>query len=370
MLTLGMCSINVSAQRVKRPIRTNINSPQKQNEQLTKTREVGDDGFIWYKLKRGNLYGVQDLDGNIIIPIKFERIIYVDLHTCYFAVTSGDYEGVYTRKGRLVVSTDRHYTKISSGVGGEKFGKVFWKAYRNGGGCLILDAKGNEAFSAEQYSDITLASSFGKPNGKDRFYLDGESYYNMDICYFSIRKKDSRYPQYGIEGICSLDGELIFEPRTFTAYMDDNGTKIRYHDSVSDDKVISINYDGRTRFDYNTFDELINYSYDPVSWASRHSSTTNSSSSSSSSSSSNNSSSSSSRGTTTIHVEHHHDPVPVQVWKQCTGCYGSGMCQSGCGGSGWFTGYSGNSTRCIGCGGSGKCQFCAGQGGHYEVEYR
>ena len=93
-------------------------------------------------------------------------------------------------------------------------------------------------------------------------------------------------------------------------------------------------------------------------------------SSSGSSSSSSSSNSNSGNNTTTIHVEHHHDPVPVQVWKQCTGCYGSGMCQSGCGGSGWFTGYSGNSTRCIGCGGSGKCQFCAGQGGHYEVEYR
>lgn len=65
-----------------------------------------------------------------------------------------------------------------------------------------------------------------------------------------------------------------------------------------------------------------------------------------------------------------HDPIPMQVWVQCSGCFGSGMCQSGCGGTGWFTGWSGNSTRCIGCGGSGRCQFCAGQGGHYEVEYR
>lgn len=97
------------------------------------------------------------------------------------------------------------------------------------------------------------------------------------------------------------------------------------------------------------------------------SSSSSSSSSSTSSSSSNNNSG---NNTTTVVVEHKHDPVPMQVWKQCTGCYGSGMCQSGCGGSGWFTGYSGNSTRCIGCGGSGKCQFCAGQGGHYEVEYR
>lgn len=81
--------------------------------------------------------------------------------------------------------------------------------------------------------------------------------------------------------------------------------------------------------------------------------------------------STSSSGTTqTVVVEHRRDPVPMQVWVQCTGCFGSGMCQSGCGGTGWFTGWSGNSTRCVGCGGSGKCQFCAGQGGHYDVQYK
>ena len=280
ILALGMCSINVNAQTKRRPVRpVSTNSSRKQSAQVKKTREVGEDGFVWYKLKCGNLYGVQDLDGNIIIPIKFDKIRYVNLHTRYFEVESGDFEGVYTRKGRLIVSTDRHYTNISAGVGGEEEGKVFWKAYRNGGGCMILDAKGNEAFSAEQYSDIKLESSFGE---------SGNSHCNKDICYFSIRKKDSRYPQYGIEGICSLDGELIFEPRTFTAYMYDNGTKIRYYDNVGDDKVISINYDGKTRFDYNTFDELINYSYDPVSWALSHSSNSNSSSSSSSTSSNGN----------------------------------------------------------------------------------
>lgn len=65
-----------------------------------------------------------------------------------------------------------------------------------------------------------------------------------------------------------------------------------------------------------------------------------------------------------------HDPIPMQVWKQCDICFGSGKCQV-CGGSGIFTGWGGNSTLCTyGCGGSGRCSFCAGQGGHYEVEYK
>ena len=71
-----------------------------------------------------------------------------------------------------------------------------------------------------------------------------------------------------------------------------------------------------------------------------------------------------------IIIEHKHDPVPMQVWKQCNICGGSGKCQT-CGGTGIYTGPSGNSTLCtFGCGGSGKCSFCAGKGGHYEVEYR
>lgn len=375
VLALGMISINVSAQTKKRTPAKRITSAKTSATTTTKTREVGDDGFIWYKLKCGNLYGVQDLDGNIIIPIKFDKIRYIDLHTRYFEVKSGDYEGVYTRKGQLIVSTDRHFTKISAGVGGTEAGKVFWKAHRNGGGCLILDAKGNEAFSAEQYSDITLSSSFGKPNGINRFYLSGNSHHNMDLCYFSIRKKDSRYPQYGIEGICSLDGELIFEPRTFTAYMDDNGTKIRYYDNVGDDKVISINYDGRTRFDYDTFDELINYSYDPHSWASRHSSNTstssnNTSSSNTSSSSSNNNNSGG--GTTTIVVEHQYTPQPVQEWQACFGCGGMGtMGCDNCGGSG--TKYIGDRLhRCSRCNGQGiiPCNICYGSKGKYVTVYR
>lgn len=70
----------------------------------------------------------------------------------------------------------------------------------------------------------------------------------------------------------------------------------------------------------------------------------------------------------TIRIE--RDPVPMQVWKQCYGCGGSGQCQT-CNGQGWR--YLTNSqphAQCITCGGNGRCNMCAGQGGHYEVEYR
>lgn len=77
------------------------------------------------------------------------------------------------------------------------------------------------------------------------------------------------------------------------------------------------------------------------------------------------------QGQQTIVVEHHRDPQPMQVWHQCTICYGSGTCKL-CGGNGWnpYSYANGRYDRCLSCGGRGKCSYCAGQGGHYEVEYR
>lgn len=70
----------------------------------------------------------------------------------------------------------------------------------------------------------------------------------------------------------------------------------------------------------------------------------------------------------TIRIE--RDPVPMQVWKQCYGCGGSGQCQT-CYGQGWrYLTSSQPHAQCITCGGNGRCNMCAGQGGHYEVEYK
>lgn len=70
----------------------------------------------------------------------------------------------------------------------------------------------------------------------------------------------------------------------------------------------------------------------------------------------------------TIRIE--RDPVPMQVWKSCYGCGGSGQCQT-CYGQGWrFLTNSQPHAQCITCGGNGRCNMCAGQGGHYKVEYK
>lgn len=62
-----------------------------------------------------------------------------------------------------------------------------------------------------------------------------------------------------------------------------------------------------------------------------------------------------------------NNSTPVQVWRQCTNCLGSGQCPY-CNGQGHYYDVYGTHS-CPVCTG-GRCSSCAGQGGHYEIEYR
>ena len=69
--------VNAQQRRKAVPQRRTTTSVKKNNPQaIKKTRKVGEDGFIWYELQKGNLYGAADIEGNIIIPIMFSRIFY------------------------------------------------------------------------------------------------------------------------------------------------------------------------------------------------------------------------------------------------------------------------------------------------------
>lgn len=96
------------------------------------------------------------------------------------------------------------------------------------------------------------------------------------------------------------------------------------------------------------------------------SSSTSDNSSSSNSSSSNNNNSSDSEQPQPRQPERHETLVPVQVWKQCVNCWGSGQCQY-CYGQGYIVTIYGDQD-CPVCT-DGRCSICAGQGGHYETEY-
>ena len=44
--------------------------------QITRERKVGDDGFVWYKVKKGGLYGAEDSNGKTIIPSIYKYVYY------------------------------------------------------------------------------------------------------------------------------------------------------------------------------------------------------------------------------------------------------------------------------------------------------
>ena len=77
-LMMFLC-LQISAQQRRKTIpqrRTTASVKKGTPQTIKKMREVGEDGFIWYKLKKGNLYGAADIDGNTIIPIKYSDVGY------------------------------------------------------------------------------------------------------------------------------------------------------------------------------------------------------------------------------------------------------------------------------------------------------
>lgn len=345
VLALGMCSINVSAQ-TKRPTakRTTTSKATQQGGQVMKFKQVAEDGYVWYKLKRGNLYGARDAEGNNIIPIKYSFIEYrVSEYsgTHFFYVAEGEYKGAYTREGTLVIPINRHYT----GVGLEGTSNwICWSVKKNGH-CGILDARGKEVIPPIYDSVLP-----------QQIFSNGE----RSNIWFFLAKKDNMYGVLDLDGnlVCPIQYEFIYSVKNNSGTFEMNCKKTE----MSECKDISISYSGRTRFDYNSYEDLY-YAFN------KQSSLSSTTSSSSSSISSNNSGG----GTTTVVVEHHRDPIPVQEWQQCTNCWGEGkvMCLGACGGTGTY--YVGDRLHvCSSCGGTGKkiCPYCGGQGGKNVTVYR
>ena len=78
-------------------------------------------------------------------------------------------------------------------------------------------------------------------------------------------------------------------------------------------------------------------------------------------------SSSSSSNSSTHTPQRHEQTIPVQVWKNCVSCMGTGQC-SYCYGQGYITDMYGTHD-CPVCT-DGRCSMCAGRGGQYEVQYQ
>ena len=98
------------------------------------------------------------------------------------------------------MSPERHYTSLR--LDGKE-GRVCWIAEKNGGTRqIILDAKGNEAFSIE-CERIFMDSSYGDSD-------------ESNVQYFKIEKN-------GKWGICDLNGDVICPPEYDSCWLSDYG---------------------------------------------------------------------------------------------------------------------------------------------------
>lgn len=310
--------------------RRTTTSVKKSNSQIIKkTRKVSKDGFIWYELQKGQLYGVADIDGNIIIPVKFTKISDNHFQHRYFTVFKGDFIGFYTRLGKCIISPEKHFTSALISSTKSQSGRVYMYVLveDNNKRCGLYDIKGNEVVPLEY--DYCWLADVGS------------------ILYIAIEKD-------GLTGALDLNGNLIVPPCTESLiYMHKDMISISHNDKKTE--VIYKTNSEDTRFDYNNYDGL----YKPFK--------SNESSSSSNSTSSDASTSPSKAKTSSGSINNNpsRQLQPMQVWVKCLACNGSGQCHI-CYGSG--TSMSGS--LCYLCNGRGKCTHCAGNGGHNEVQYR
>ena len=241
-LMMFLC-LQISAQQRRKTIpqrRTTASVKKGTPQTIKKMREVGEDGFIWYKLKKGSLYGAADIDGNTIIPIKYSDVDYCCLigdETHFFTVKKGDYEGIYSPKGRCIISPDRHFTSVWIGSAKTKSDKVL----------LYVGSKNN--FGEKGLYDI-MGNEVVAPGDYEHLYI------------YPYRLDDLAYIGYGIDGLngaFDLNGNLLTKP-VANGYINvyDDKIKIVNKNGSGDYESTYIygSYSEETRFDYNNYDGI------------------------------------------------------------------------------------------------------------------
>ena len=235
--------LQISAQQRRKTIpqrRTTASVKKGTPQTIKKMREVGEDGFIWYKLQKGNLYGAADIDGNTIIPIKYSDVDYRSddvLGTHYFRVKKGDYDGIFSPKGRCIISPDRHFTSVWIGSAKTKSDKVllYVGSKNNFGEKGLYDIMGNEVVAPGDYEHLYIYP----------YRLDDLAYIGYEID--------------GLNGAFDLNGNLLTKPvaNCFIKVYDDKIEIVNKNGSGDyESTYIYGSYSEETRFDYNNYDGI------------------------------------------------------------------------------------------------------------------
>ena len=367
-LMMFLC-LQVNAQQRRKAVtqRRTTTSVKKNNQQaIKKTRKVGEDGFVWYELKKGGLYGAADIEGKTIIPIEYTSVYYKankDTQKHYFHVKDNDFEGIYTRFGFCIIPTFKHFTSCSI-TGGESFdGRIFLgvECKNNNGEMAFYDIRGNEVISLGNYERLYIACGSRDTDGNPqlasiRYIIDGW------VGVFDLNGKKLCKPLIKK----NLGYILVYKDKLEIVNADETWSKW-------ETQFISGTFSENTRFNYDNFDR-IHYPFKPsLSNSSSSSSSTSSSSPSRNSSSSNSISSSSSRSSSSRSSSsnsssgHQQRQVWKERWRNCTACDPDrrGYCRN-CHGRGGY--YIGNIFNFCGiCAGTGSCTMCGGRGEYKET---
>lgn len=114
---------------------------------IRKYRQVEDDGFVWYNLKKSGFNGIESSDGKQILPPEYGFIHYDD-DSGNFEVEceGGCHEGILTKDGSWLIPLNREYEKIY-------FFDGYYEVEKDGyeGAC---DINGREIIAPNRYKSI------------------------------------------------------------------------------------------------------------------------------------------------------------------------------------------------------------------------
>lgn len=220
------------------PVPTNAQTRNKNpSPKIEKTLETGADGFKYYKIKKGNLAGVEDLDGNILVPILYDNVYYIvdsDYGTHFFKTKKDPYVGAYSPEGKEIIPIDRKYTSIRlysplQDMGGRIYansGFVYFTVERNGGMKGICDASGTEVIPpTRKYSSLFFnraSEGYPKYNPIDVYYItakEGDKYLKLDIngIVKGDKKPEGHDPDFDVKTSYNYFSESLYWPFTMSS---------------------------------------------------------------------------------------------------------------------------------------------------------
>ena len=81
----------------------------------SREKKVEDDGFVWYQLSSNGYYGAESSSGKTLIPLSkgYTFIMYTSNSIGCLYVKKDNHEGIYSKDGRELISTDRAYDSVT-----------------------------------------------------------------------------------------------------------------------------------------------------------------------------------------------------------------------------------------------------------------